>query len=102
MRKGGDGVVWPAGRELQVLKVLQGEPRGMYGLEIVERSGGQIGRASIYVLLSRLEGKGFVRVRRMTSNHPGLPRPIYSITAAGQRVLCASEMMTIHNARAQS
>lgn len=91
----GEGFAWPSGKEREVLKVLQEEGRGMYGLEIVERSSGRLGRASIYVWLARLEEKQFVRVRRRTSNHPGLPRPIYAITAAGQRALSAFEMATM-------
>lgn len=95
-----DGFVWPSGKELEVLKLLQGEPRGMYGLEIVDRSEGLVGRSSVYVLLARLEEKGFVRVRRTTSSHPGMPRPIYSITGSGQRAIAAFELATMSRVRA--
>jgi DNA-binding PadR family transcriptional regulator len=95
-----DGFVWPSGKELEVLRLLKGEPRGMYGLEIVDRSGGTVGRTSVYVLLARLEEKGFVRVRRTTSRHPGMPRPIYSITGSGQRAIAAFEVATMSRARA--
>jgi DNA-binding PadR family transcriptional regulator len=64
----------------------------MYGLQIVEKSNGSIGRASIYVHLGRLEEKGFVKVSKTTASHPGMPRPIYKITGAGARVLAAVEM----------
>jgi DNA-binding PadR family transcriptional regulator len=94
------GEVWPSGKELEVLRLLQGEPRGMYGLEVVGRSGGTVGRTSVYVLLGRLEEKGFVRVRKATSKHPGLPRRIYSISAEGQRVVAAIEMAMMNRARA--
>jgi DNA-binding PadR family transcriptional regulator len=71
----------------------------MYGLEVVGRSGGTVGRTSVYVLLGRLEEKGFVRVRRPTSTHPGLPRRIYSITAEGHRVVGAIEVAMVSRAR---
>lgn len=94
------GEVWPSGKELEVLRLLQGEPRGMYGLEVVGRSGGTVGRTSVYVLLGRLEEKGFVRVRKEMSKHPGLPRRIYAISAEGQRVVAAIEVAMVNRARA--
>lgn len=72
----------------------------MYGLEVVGRSGGTVGRTSVYVLLGRLEEKGFVRVRKVTSKHPGLPRRIYSISAEGMRVVAALEIAIINRVRA--
>jgi PadR family transcriptional regulator, regulatory protein PadR len=93
-------VIWPSGRELQVLQVLQSEPSGMYGLEIVDSSRGRIGRASIYVYLGRLEEKGFVRIAKKTSSHPGMPRPIYKITGEGHRALAAAEVAGFVKARA--
>lgn len=100
MRNVTERYVWPSGKELEVLRLLQTSPRGMYGLEIVDKSEGAIGRASIYVLLGRLEEKGFVRVARTTSTHPGMPRPIYSITADGQRVVAAIEAAGMSKLRA--
>jgi PadR family transcriptional regulator, regulatory protein PadR len=93
-------VVWPSGRELEVLRILQSEPSGMYGLEVVEASRGSIGRASIYVLLGRLEEKGFVKVAKTTASHPGMPRPIYKVTGEGQRALGAAEVRGFVKARA--
>jgi DNA-binding PadR family transcriptional regulator len=72
----------------------------MYGLEVVGRSGGTVGRTSVYVLLGRLEEKGFVRVRKVTSKHPGMPRRIYSISAEGMRVVAAIEMAMMNRVRA--
>lgn len=84
---------WPSGKELEVLRILQSEAKGMYGLKIVEASGGKITRGSIYVLLGRLEEKGFVSVAKTTEQvrHAGLPRPRYRLTAVGQRVLSAAD-----------
>jgi DNA-binding PadR family transcriptional regulator len=75
----------------------------MYGLEIVEKSGGAIGRASIYKYLWRLEEKGYVTKRVPASaDHPGMPRPIYRINGLGQTVLAAAEDMGMFGARARS
>ena len=83
----------PSGKELVVLRLLRDAPSsGMYGLELVGQSDGSLGRASIYVILSRMEDKGLVKSRTPQSDgHPGLPRPRYRITALGQRALQAAD-----------
>jgi len=97
------GKSWPSGKELEVLRLLQSAGSGMYGLELVEKSHGAIGRASIYVYLSRLEEKGFVTVKRpVTADHPGMPRPIYRINGLGERALAAAEDIGLFGARARS
>ena len=84
---------WPTRAEMLVMQMLQNETGGMYGLEIVESSNGAIKRGSVYVLLGRLEEKGFVRAHKRTPDgkYPGLPRPIYKLTAEGMRVIAAAE-----------
>lgn len=84
---------WPTPAEMRVLHILQGKPRGTYGLDIVEESSGNIKRGSVYVLLGRLEEKGFVRAVRQhaASKHSGPARPIYRLTGEGSRVLAAAE-----------
>jgi len=69
--------------------MLQDKPAGAYGLQIVEASEGMVKRGSVYVLLARLEDKGFVRVlpQKVTPENGGLPRPKYQLTADGARVL---------------
>jgi DNA-binding PadR family transcriptional regulator len=75
----------------------------MYGLALVEKSGGAVGRASIYKYLGRLEEKGFVTVRRpTTADHAGMPRPIYTINGLGKRALAAAEEMGMFGARVRS
>ena len=87
--------------ELDVLGMLRDEPGGMYGLELVRASNGRLARGTVYVLLGRLEEKGFVRSRvKRNADHPGLPRPRYALTALGQRVLEAAELMGLPVARA--
>jgi DNA-binding PadR family transcriptional regulator len=76
-----------------VLKILQARSRGAYGLEIVAASNETVKRGSIYVLLGRLEEKGFVRVlkTRTQTGYDGPPRPQYQLTAEGTRVMTAAE-----------
>lgn len=79
--------------ELLVLRMLRDEPAGLYGLALVKASEGKIKRGTVYVTLGRLEEKGYVRSRTSAdAEHPGIPRPIYKITAAGERVLAGAEL----------
>lgn len=88
------GKSWPSGKELEVLRLLQSAGTAMYGLALAEESGGSIGRSSIYVLLGRLETKGYITVNRPTvASHPGMPRPLYKINVEGERALAAAEVM---------
>lgn len=83
---------------MRVLRVLQEHPKGLYGLEIVERSGSRkserVTRGSVYVLLMRLEDKEFVDVDRSKGgSYPGLPRPRYRLNALGQRAISYADAM---------
>lgn len=86
---------WPTRTEMTVMQLLQEEPKGLYGLQIVEASGKTISRGSIYVLLGRLEEKGFVRSTRPSPapGQSGLIRPIYRLTAEGRKVLDAASLL---------
>jgi DNA-binding PadR family transcriptional regulator len=98
-----NGIAWPSGKELEVLRLLQSAVKGMYGLEIVEKSDGTIGRASVYILLSRLETKGFVDVTRPEkADHPGMPRPIYKVNGLGKKAVAMAEIMGMNLAGARS
>lgn len=85
----------PAGKETIVLRLLRDDPGGLYGLQLVEKSGGKLTRGGIYVTLDRMQGKGFIKasIPKQADEHSGLPRPIYKITALGQRALEAAELM---------
>jgi DNA-binding PadR family transcriptional regulator len=97
------GKSWPSGKELEVLRLLESAGAGMYGLELVEKSKGAIGRESIYKYLWRLEEKGYVTKKiPATADHPGMPRPIYRINGLGQMALAAAENMGIFGAGARS
>ena len=79
----------PSGKELIVLELLSGKP-AMYGLEMVKAST-WLGRGTVYVLLSRMEDKGYVSSRQeKVETQSGMPRRLYSITGIGQRALHAA------------
>jgi DNA-binding PadR family transcriptional regulator len=95
------GNPFAATKELLVLSLLRDEPMGLYGLEIVKASNGRLQRGTVYVTLGRLEEKGYVKsaVNRKP-DHPGLPRPRYSLTGQGRRVLEAAQIMGLNVVRA--
>ena len=76
-------------KELTVLQLL--ESGDAYGLELVERSGGELKRGTVYVTLGRLEEKGLVAAHDDPdpASHPGMPRRRYRLTALGARQLRA-------------
>lgn len=84
-----------SGIELLVLTLLRDEPQGLYGLELVKNSGGRLKRGTVYVTLMRLEDKGFVQSHVQPAAHAGLPRPRYTLTAPGKRVLEAANLVGI-------
>jgi DNA-binding PadR family transcriptional regulator len=87
--------------EVAILRLLNSEPTGMYGLEIVKASGGKLARGTVYVTLGRMEEKGFVRSRvRRDITHSGLPRPRYTLSGLGERVLAAADAMGFEMAEA--
>ena len=66
----------------------------LYGLQMVEASGGALKRGTIYVTLSRLEKKGYVESWLDDASPANAPaRRRYRITAAGRRVLQAWRMV---------
>ena len=85
-----------------ILRLLRDAPAGLYGLQMIEASRGKLKRGTIYVTLGRLEQKGLVKSRTQAgASHSGLPRPIYKITAVGERVLLAADFVTSGLAGAQ-
>lgn len=79
--------------EAVVLNAVAAKGRApSYGLGLVENSRGAIKHGSVYIMLARLEGKGFVssRLERLPPGHVGRPaRRLYRITEIGRRVLRA-------------
>jgi PadR family transcriptional regulator len=72
--------------ESLVLDLLRGRER--YGLELVDASRGTLKRGSVYVILARMEEKGFVESRQeeRSSGASGLPRRLYRATPYGRKV----------------
>jgi len=68
--------------------LVGGDKKEMYGLELVENSGGKLKRGTVYVLLDRLEKKGFIEGRTEVVGSD-IPRKVYRPTGLGQRVLQA-------------
>lgn len=63
----------------------------MYGLELVQRSDGQLKRGTVYVTLGRMEERGLVSSRREDrANEQGPPRRLYTMTGTGERLLQAA------------
>ena len=68
------------------MDLLRGSER--YGLELVDASGGTLKRGSVYVILARMEEKGFVESRQedRQPRASGLPRRLYRATRYGLKV----------------
>ncbi len=82
----------PSPKEVLVMQSLiqNGE---QYGLQLVDRSAGQIRRGTVYVTLERMEHKGYITSRQEAQlpGAIGLPRRLYKLTGHGERVLLAWE-----------
>lgn len=63
----------------------------MFGLQIVEASGGHVKRGTVYVTLGRMEQKGFIESEQepQPNGAIGLPRRTYRATGLGERALKA-------------
>lgn len=63
----------------------------LFGLRLVELSGGSLKRGTVYVTLGRMQEKGYLESRHepMAAGAIGLPRRLYRPTAYAQRVLQA-------------
>jgi DNA-binding PadR family transcriptional regulator len=82
-----------SGTESRLLDLLEHGER--FGLELVERSGGAVKRGSVYVLLARMEAKGFVESRQeeRAAGAIGLPRRMYRATDYGLKVRDAYRLL---------
>ena len=72
--------------ESLVMDLLRARDR--YGLELVDASNGALKRGSIYVILTRMEEKGFVDSwqEEKQPSASGLPRRLYRGTPYGLKV----------------
>ncbi len=71
-----------------ILKLLQ-DGGEMYGLEMIDMSGGHLKRGSVYVFLDRMEDAGLIksRMRQTPEGKQGPPRRVYKISGLGSRAL---------------
>lgn len=69
--------------------------RGLYGLQLVQQSSGELRRGTVYVTLERMQEKGFVESRQEEKQPgiSGIPRRIYCATWYGIRVFQAWEKL---------
>jgi len=74
-------------KEMLILEMLIGKGE-MFGLEMVEASGGELKRGTIYVTLQRMGDKGYIESREEPRSLPeiGIPRRKYSATGLGEKV----------------
>jgi PadR family transcriptional regulator, regulatory protein PadR len=65
--------------------------QSMFGLQLVDASGGRLKRGTVYVTLGRMEQKRFVESEQemRPAGAIGLPRRLYRPTALGERALRA-------------
>ena len=79
-------------KEFVAMSLLVPAARKMYGLELVEQSGGELKRGTVYVTLNRLEDKGYIKSEKEPAA-PGIaqPRRLYKVTGLGERVFRAVE-----------
>ncbi len=77
--------------ETAILEMLCSRSGELYGLEMVAMSGGRIKRGTIYVILNRMEDKGYIVSRQEEANpkERGIPKRLYKPTGLGERALAA-------------
>lgn len=81
--------------EALIMKMLLANASSeMYGWEMMEESDGKLKRGTIYVILDRMEDKGFISSRKeeRREGQRGLPRRMYKLTGTGQRAIHAWEV----------
>jgi DNA-binding PadR family transcriptional regulator len=78
-----------------ILELLRGGEK--FGLQLVEESGGQLKRGTVYVTLARMQEKGYLesRTEPLPPGAIGLPRRLYRPTGFGIRVLEASTLAAL-------
>jgi DNA-binding PadR family transcriptional regulator len=77
--------------ERVVLELLAARQDRMYGLELVAESSGHLKRGTVYVLLGRMQKKGYVEAEpeKFADDSGLVPRRMYHATTLGLRVLRA-------------
>ena len=75
----------------QMIVELLHEHGELFGLQMVEHSGGRLKRGTVYVTLGRMQEKGYLESRQepLSAAAIGLPRRLYRPTGHTLRVLAA-------------
>jgi len=70
---------------------LLAENDELFGLQMVELSGGRLKRGTVYVTLGRMQEKGYLESRQepLPEGAIGLPRRLYRPTGLAMRILHA-------------
>lgn len=82
--------------ERLVLQMLINSGGELYGLEMVEQSGGKLKKGTVYVTLERMQQKGYIesRVKSDKSSKNNSKRRMYKATGLGQRLFAAYELVS--------
>jgi DNA-binding PadR family transcriptional regulator len=79
-------------KEALILRLLVAKGE-MYGLELVNESGDELKRGTVYVTLGRMADKGYVESRTVPQDDgSGMPKRLFQATGYGARVLHAWEV----------
>jgi DNA-binding PadR family transcriptional regulator len=80
-------------KEVLILNLLVNSGKKLFGLEMIEASGDELKRGTVYVMLHRMEEKGLVESEqeRRTAPEIGIPRRLYQVSGYGRRVFAAYE-----------
>jgi DNA-binding PadR family transcriptional regulator len=83
--------------ERAILELLR-EHGEMFGLAMVKRSESRLKRGTIYVILGRMQAKGYLESRQeqQLAGTIGLPRRLYKPTGHALRVLAAWHTAEAH------
>ena len=79
-----------SGTERLIIELLS-EHQELFGLRMVELSGGRLKRGTVYVTLGRMQEKGYLESRQepLPAGAIGLPRRLYRPTGLAMRILAA-------------
>lgn len=78
-------------KEAIVLEMLIKSHKELFGLEMVKESKGELKRGTIYVILQRMQEKGFIDSKPEPRPAPeiGIARRVYWPTGLGERMFAA-------------
>jgi PadR family transcriptional regulator, regulatory protein PadR len=82
----------------QLIVELLVDHQELFGLQMVELSGGRLKRGTVYVTLGRMHEKGYLESRQepLPAGAIGLPRRLYRPTGLAMRILAAWKAAEAH------